>query len=128
MKSQFACLLSLSLLISSFAAGQDSELPEGKGRDAVENTCLDCHSVQRIKAQHLDEDGWSSTVRQMIENGAAINSDDVKVIVDYLTKNFGPEKAKKVNVNKAAGSEIAATLELTSEEANAIVQYRTQNG
>jgi hypothetical protein len=116
------------LLITSLAAAQDSGLPEGKGRDAVENTCLECHSIRRIKAQHLDEEGWNSTIRQMIENGASINPDDVKVIVDYLTKNFGPETAKKVNVNKAAAGEIAAALGLTAEEATVIVEYRTRDG
>ena len=68
---------------------------QGKGKDAVENTCTDCHSLQRVKAQHLDEEGWNSIVREMIENGASINPDDVKVIVEYLAKNFGPVKDKK---------------------------------
>jgi cytochrome c1 len=84
----------LSLLIVAFAV-RASDLPEGKGKDAVENTCADCHSLDRIKTQHLNEEGWNSIIHEMIENGASINSDDVKIIVDYLTKNFGPDKAGK---------------------------------
>ncbi len=117
----FSCLFTVWV-----AAAGDSDLPEGKGKDAVENTCTDCHSLKRIKAQRLNEEGWNSTVREMIENGASVNADDVKVIVDYLTKNFGPDS--KVNINKADAAEIAAALKLAPAEANAIVQYRTRSG
>ena len=116
----------MSFFVATLAAAADSDLPDGKGKDAVENTCVDCHSLERIKTQRLDEEGWNSVVREMIENGASINPDDIKLIVDYLTKNFGPDK--KVNVNKAAASELGAVLQLTPTEANAIVQYRTRNG
>lgn len=126
MKSQFARMLFSALLLLSFAAAADSDLPDGKGKDIVENTCTDCHSLERIKAQRLDEDGWTAIMREMIETGASINLDDITVIVDYLTKNFGPDK--KLNVNKAAASEIAAVLQLTSAEADMIVGYRTRNG
>ena len=49
-------------------------------------------------------------------------------MVDYLTKNFGPDSNKKVNINKAPADKIAAVLQLTSGEADAIVQYRVKNG
>lgn len=119
-------MLFSALLLLSFAAAADSDLPDGKGKDIVENTCTDCHSLERIKAQRLDEDGWTAIMREMIETGASINPDDITVIVDYLTKNFGPDK--KLNVNKAAASEIAAVLQLTSAEADMIMGYRTRNG
>ena len=126
MKSRFAGVWFLSLFLITTVTAADSDLPEGKGKDAVENTCIDCHSLERIKAQHRDEEGWNSIVREMIENGASINPDDIKIIVEYLAKSFGP--TKKVNVNKATADEIVAVLQLTSAEAKSIVQYRTRNG
>jgi competence ComEA-like helix-hairpin-helix protein len=126
MKSQFVRGLFFSLVLLSFTAAADSELPDGKGKDIVENTCTDCHSLERIKAQRRDEDGWTAIMREMIETGASINPDDMTVIVEYLAKNFGPDK--KLNINKAAASEIAAVLQLTSAEADMIVGYRTRNG
>ncbi|MBV9305176.1 MAG: helix-hairpin-helix domain-containing protein [Acidobacteriaceae bacterium] len=125
-KVQLVRILFFLLFTLSFTAVADSELPEGKGKDAVENTCTDCHSLQRITSQRLNEEGWNGIVREMIENGASINPDDVKVIVNYLAKNFGPDK--KININKAPASEIASVLQLTPAEADAIVQYRTRNG
>ena len=126
MKSQLARVFLFPLLLVSFTAAADSDLPEGKGKDVVENTCTDCHSLERVKAQRLDEEGWNGIIREMMETGASINPDDIQVIVDYLTKNFGPDK--KLNVNKAGAVEIAAVLKLTSAEADAIVRYRTRNG
>jgi competence ComEA-like helix-hairpin-helix protein len=62
----------------------------------------------------------------MSENGAAIDPNDRKTIVEYLAKNFGPNR--KVNVNKAGADEIGAVLQLTPVESKAIVSYRESNG
>jgi competence ComEA-like helix-hairpin-helix protein len=118
----FVYLLVLRLGVSA----ADAPLPEGKGKDIVETTCTECHSLERVKAQRLDEEGWDGIIREMMETGASINPDDVKVIVDYLAKNFGPDK--KVNVNDASAEEIASVLRLTRAEADAVVRYRTKNG
>lgn len=121
-------LVSCFLLVSIAAAATavDSDLPEGKGKDIVEDTCTECHSLHRIKIQLLDEEGWNNILREMVENGAAIDPDDRKTIVEYLAKNFGPDR--KVNINKAGADEISAVLQLTPAEANAIVRYRESNG
>jgi competence ComEA-like helix-hairpin-helix protein len=126
MQSQFAHVLIFFVVTALIACAEDSELPEGKGKDAVESTCTECHTLRRIKIQRLDEEGWDSVLREMTENGADINPDDLTIIAEYLTKNFGPDR--KVNINKAEADEIATTLRLTSAEANLIVQYRIRNG
>jgi competence ComEA-like helix-hairpin-helix protein len=126
MKSQLPFALLFAVLALSCPAAADSDLPEGKGKEAVQNNCTDCHSTERIKAQRLDEEGWDGILREMMETGASVNPDDIRVIVEYLAKNFGPDK--KLNVNTAGALEIASVLRLTSAEATAIVQYRTRNG
>jgi competence ComEA-like helix-hairpin-helix protein len=118
--------LFLPFLLISLAAADDSGLPDGKGKDVVESACSDCHSLERIKAQRLDEEGWNSVIHEMLENGAPINANDMRVIVSYLAKNFGPDK--KVNINKAAASEIAGVLKLEPAEVAAVIQYRTEHG
>jgi competence ComEA-like helix-hairpin-helix protein len=112
------------LLWTAFAVASD--LPDGKGKDAVENACSDCHSLERIKAERRNEEGWNSLIHEMLENGAPINANDMPVIVSYLAKNFGPDK--KVNINKAAANEIAGVLKLESAEVAAVIQYRTEHG
>jgi competence ComEA-like helix-hairpin-helix protein len=114
----------LLLLGATLAPGSD--LPDGKGKDVVETACSDCHSLERIKAERRDEEGWNSLIHEMLENGAAINANDMPVIVAYLAKNFGPDK--KVNVNTAAANEIAGVLKLESAGVAAVIRYRAEHG
>jgi len=62
---RFAVLLSLA---AAFAIASD--LPDGKGKDVVETACSDCHSLERIKAERRNEEGWNSLIHEMLENGA----------------------------------------------------------
>jgi competence ComEA-like helix-hairpin-helix protein len=125
-RSQMVCFLFLPLFVLISSAGVASDLPEGKGKDVVADTCSECHSVRRIEAQRLDEEGWKNILREMTENGASIEQDDRATIVEYLTRYFGPDA--KVNVNTADADEIGAVLHLAPAEANAIVSYRKANG
>jgi competence protein ComEA len=64
----------------------------------------------------------------MVNMGAEGSDDEYEAILVYLTKNFGPEAPKPVNVNKATPVEIESTLALTRAESAAIVQYRADKG
>ena len=86
MKHWAICVFVLAAT-SAFCA--DGPLPEGKGKDVVVNACSSCHTVDRIAALRLSEEGWRSTLRQMIENGASLNPDDINPILAYLVANFG---------------------------------------
>jgi competence ComEA-like helix-hairpin-helix protein len=117
-----ACLLIVAA--GAYILADDLILPDGKGRDAVENACTVCHTADRIMRQSLTADQWRSEVRTMVENGASLNPDEWEPVVAYLTKNFGP----KVNVNRDSAQDIAAGLQLSKAEAEAIVAYRAANG
>jgi len=86
------------LLVATTATCADSPLPEGKGKDVVINACSSCHSVDRIAALRLSEEGWRNTLRQMIENGASLNPDDINPIIAYLVANFGASAANNAAV------------------------------
>src|SRR5271169_4596353 len=96
-------LVMFCLALAGLALAQDIVLPEGKGREAVENACTVCHSAERITRQSLTVDQWRSEVRTMVENGASLNPDEWEPVVAYLTKNFGP----RVNVNTNSAQEIS---------------------
>jgi mono/diheme cytochrome c family protein len=81
------------VLVAPIAFCADSALPDGKGKDVVINACSSCHSLDRITALRLSEEGWRNTLRQMIENGASLNSEDINPIVGYLVANFGASAA-----------------------------------
>jgi competence protein ComEA len=56
--------------------------------------------------------------------GADGSDDDFKAIVAYRGRFFGPE----VNVNRAAAPDLESQLEITADEAGAIVKYRQAQG
>jgi len=60
--------------------------------------------------------------------GAQGSDDDFNTVLAYLTKNFGPQVAPPVNINKADAVELESSLVLTKTEAAAIIQYRTEKG
>jgi competence protein ComEA len=109
-------LVSLGLLVV--------QLPEGEGKALTEKVCNNCHGPENYIAKRLNKDGWEEVIQQMVSQGAQASDAEFDTIVEYLARNFGP----KVNVNKAPAKEIETSLELTSEEAGAIVTYREKNG
>ncbi|HVY94528.1 MAG TPA: helix-hairpin-helix domain-containing protein [Bryobacteraceae bacterium] len=123
-RGRLARAFAMTLAAATLALPQDAVLPDGKGRDKVENACTVCHTADRIMAQHLTVDQWRSEVRTMVENGASLNPDEWEPVVAYLSKNFGPP----INLNTASAKQIAEGLPFTDAEAAAIVAWRTANG
>jgi competence protein ComEA len=116
---------SLTVLSSSMVQAQD--LPAGKGKDLVENTCGSCHGLDVVVSQHATKDGWASIVDYMVSRGASGTPAEIATIVDYLAKNF-PAVATKTNVNKATSMDLQTQLELSAKDADAIVKYRADHG
>jgi competence protein ComEA len=63
----------------------------------------------------------------MIQNGAQGSDDDFAAILDYLSKNF-PPAPDKINVNQATAWNLRNWMNLSEKQANAVVDYRKQNG
>lgn len=115
-------LASFSLLF--LAAAQAQDLPEGKGKDTFLKICGSCHDAGVVVTMFQSKDDWQSTVDDMKGRGADGSDADFKTIVDYLTKYQGPQ----VNINKATADDLQKQLDLSADEAAAIVKYRTANG
>ena len=67
-------------------------LPEGPGKSVFENTCGGCHGLDIITGQTGTRDVWQNTVDDMRGRGAT-EATTIRLIVDYLTKNFAPPGA-----------------------------------
>jgi cytochrome c5 len=80
-------------LAYTFSLAQD--LPDGKGKDLLQQICTDCHGLDVITAQRATKDGWASIVDSMVSRGANGTKEQLDTIVDYLAKNFGPDDSKK---------------------------------
>jgi len=81
------------VLFSVSAQAQENvQLKPGAGLQTVEANCAACHSLDyaRINSVFLKRQGWEAVVNKMINAfGAPIKPADAKVIVDYLTENYG---------------------------------------
>jgi len=90
----------------------------------MQKICGACHDAGVVVTMHQSKDDWQATVDDMKGRGADGSDADFKTIVDYLTKYQGPE----VNVNKASADDLQKQLDLSADEAGAIVKARQANG
>ena len=76
----------------AFGLAQAQDLPEGKGKELLQMICADCHGLDVITSQRATKDGWASIVDSMVSRGASGTKEQLDTLIDYLAKNFGPEK------------------------------------
>jgi competence protein ComEA len=74
-----------------WAAGP--ELPPGPMKKKVQSTCVECHDLSRIVKQKHDKKWWAATLTKMEGLGAQVDDDEREALLNYLSKNFGEEKA-----------------------------------
>ena len=79
-------------------------LPPGPMQVKIKAGCTQCHDVGRITEQHLTREKWSGELEKMEALGAVIPDADRTAILNYLTKNFGPEKGAVKPAPKKSGS------------------------
>ncbi len=84
-------ILTASYLTTAIFA-QALQLPEGEGKEKVRSTCALCHGLEIVTSQRLSRNGWNDIVERMIKWGAPVQPEDKKVIINYLSVNFGEEK------------------------------------
>jgi competence protein ComEA len=112
------------LLLAFLALARAQDLPDGSGKEVTNRICGGCHEAGVVVKYHNAKEDWESVVDDMRGRGADGSDDDFKAIVAYLARFFGPE----VNVNRAVASDMEAQLEITADEAGAIVKYRQAQG
>ena len=120
------CLLT-NLLAGTALAQQ--RLPEGPGESTLKRICSPCHSAENVIGRGKTREEWGETVGNMVERGARGTDEEFYEIVDYLVKYFPKSAANnKVYINRAGPRELARELQLTTNEAEAVVRYRGQHG
>lgn len=110
------------VLLGSVAFAQG--LPDGPDKDLVEAVCTACHDSARIVAKQGTKADWQAKILEMLQECPDVTQAERDRIAEYLAKNF----PRRVNVNNASAKEIAATLEMSAQEAEAMVRYRGEKG
>lgn len=118
MKFSLLCWMAASFVVSA------QTLPDGPGKETFQMVCGMCHSPNAVIGKQGTRQWWQSKVTEMLQEVTDVPDSDADTIVNYLAKNF---RIVKINVNKAGARDLE-TIEFTSKESEAIVQYREGHG
>jgi competence protein ComEA len=113
--------IAVSLVFTSAARAQDPT--DDPGAQEFQAVCSKCHPPDRIVAARRTKTQWEETLDKMTKLGAPITDDNFDLLISFLVHHYG-----KVNVNRSVAADIADAVGLTTEEAQAIVKYREENG
>jgi hypothetical protein len=89
------CLLAGAAEKKFTLPSENSKLKPGPGTELVTSQCLLCHSADYISTQpRLTRTVWKAEVTKMQQKyGAPISTNNVGMLVDYLTQNYGQENS-----------------------------------
>lgn len=118
--------LGISATLFLTVANAQEKLPQGPGRETLIRICSACHSAENVVGMAKTREEWGAVVGEMVADGAQGTDEEFNQIVDYLAAHF--PKTPKINVNKAAASDLMSGLELSAKEAEALVHYREEKG
>src|ERR1700709_439149 len=107
------------IALSTSSAMAQAQLPAGPGHDETVKVCGKCHAAEQAASLRQSRTGWEETISKMVNMGSEGTDQEYENILNYLVKNFGPEAAKPVNVNKATPVELESALALTRTESAA---------
>lgn len=96
----------------SFSAvrAQGPDLPEGPGKDIVEQSCATCHGLELITAKRRSPDGWAELLNRMVASGAQLDDAQYGQVLNYLKATLGtPAAPASGNVAGRAPSAPPAT-------------------
>jgi competence protein ComEA len=131
-QDRFACWLRWRALFVAcllLPALHSADLPDGPGKEILLRACVGCHKADEFPAYRHTRQEYQTIVYRMGDRGAHATTAELDTVAAYLFKNFPKaEDTSKTNVNKASAEEIAAGLNLTPKEAEAIVKYRDTHG
>lgn len=81
-------ILAVFLCLSGIARSQP-ELPDGDGKQQVEQLCIGCHSLQPIVTIRHSQAEWRAEVDRMVGLGAEGSESDLNLVVEYLSSQYG---------------------------------------
>jgi virginiamycin B lyase len=95
--------LAAAAFLAAVGAASAQSFPTGAGKDLLETRCSICHSPNMVTVFGRSEPEWQTLVGEMTDRGAEINDEEFKVLVAYLTTNWGLKKSTAPATAPAAG-------------------------
>ena len=63
------------------------------GKELVQDRCTKCHNLFPVEAARKTSREWRITVSRMIKYGARLSNKEIRILIDYLTDTYGPDKS-----------------------------------
>ena len=103
--------LALALTVLGCAAAAQDRLVPGRGSELTQAKCAICHEIGYVTRAPQSRAQWEEVMRVMVERGAPMTPDEIKVITDYLATYYsreGPSAAAQAASAQAAAAQAAA--------------------
>jgi len=65
-------------------------LPDGKGKELVQQKCVTCHAANLWMSQRHTKDQWGTVLDTMMSRGLEASDEELETMANYLGENFGP--------------------------------------
>lgn len=86
-------------------------LVPGPGAELTQAKCVICHEIEHVVRARQSRVEWEETMRRMVQRGAQLTPDDIRVITDYLATYYnreGPSAAAQAASAQAAAAQAQA--------------------
>lgn len=104
------------VLLSGTPAAAQSQLPEGRGKEATVKVCGTCHPADRGASVRLTRAGWQDVIAKMLTLGAKGTDAELQEVLDYLSTHFKGEAMAPLNLNRATSIELEAVVGMLRRE------------
>jgi alcohol dehydrogenase (cytochrome c) len=104
----------------SLAAHAQTDLPSGPGRDVTVRMCGVCHSLSVVTGQRMTKDHWTAQVDDMVSRGAKGTSDEVTMVINYLSTNFATSRPPAAADSAANNTDIVPAATASNVSASFI--------
>ena len=109
------------------AGAQEVPAADARGREIAQQACSVCHGLDYPFEARRTASEWEATVNDMIGRGAPLLEGERPLLLQFLTKYYGPEKPR-TNINQASAQELIAAFGLSPSEAEEIARFKQQHG
>jgi cytochrome c len=97
------------------------ELVPGPGAELTQAKCAVCHEIEHVVRSRQSRAEWQDTMQRMVQRGAPLTPDEIRVITDYLATYYNREGPSAAAL--AASAQAAAT----QAQADPVTQLLNKN-
>jgi hypothetical protein len=95
MFSRVAAVTAAGTILAFAAAGRNESPAKDRARELVEDVCTYCHNLDRLRDKELSREEWLGLTKGMISEGPPVTDEELSMILDYLTKNYGKRRPQE---------------------------------